>query len=315
MTIGFGQRLAQAFDSAGQLCVGIDPHSYLLAEWNLPDTAVGARDLAMRVVDAAVGQAAIVKPQVAFFERFGSAGYSALEDVFAAAHSAGLLVIADAKRGDVGSTVEAYGQAWLTPGSPLEADAMTVSAYQGLGSLAAPLELAERHGKGLFVLAATSNPEAAGLQTAELVADAGPGQAGAGKAGTGKTGTGRTVAASIVDDVIGWNQQHGQAIGSIGVVLGATVDLGDYGISLDSLATQPATPILAPGFGHQGARYDQLGTLFGAAAPYVVVSASRSILSAGPDGIAAAIGAQASEVAAIRRTSLRRTSQGDQWSE
>jgi orotidine-5'-phosphate decarboxylase len=307
MTVGFGVRLADAFDAAGPLCVGIDPHGYLLAEWNLPDTAAGARELALRVVDAAVGQAAIVKPQVAFFERFGSAGYSALEDVFVAARSAGLLVIADAKRGDVGSTVEAYGQAWLTPGSPLEADAMTISAYQGLGSLAAPMELAERHGKGLFVLAATSNPEAAALQTAELVA------------GTGirKAGTGKSVAASIVDDVIEWNQRHGQAIGSIGVVLGATVDLNDYGVSLDSFAGSgaSATPILAPGFGHQGARYDQLGTLFGPAAPYVVVSASRSILSAGPDGIAAAIGEQAREVAAVRRISLRRTSQGDQWSE
>jgi orotidine-5'-phosphate decarboxylase len=305
MTIGFGQRLAQAFDAAGQLCVGIDPHGYLLAEWNLPDTAVGARELALRVVDAAVGQAAIVKPQVAFFERFGAAGYSALEDVLVVARAAGLLVIADAKRGDVGSTVEAYGQAWLTPGSPLEADAMTISAYQGLGSLAAPMELAERHGKGLFVLAATSNPEAAALQTAALVAE---------------EGKGRTVARSIVDDVIGWNQQHGQAIGSIGVVLGATVALNDYGVSLDALsgtalsgtglATHPATPILAPGFGHQGARYDQLETLFGPAAQYVVVSASRSILSAGPDGIAAAIQAQAREVAAVRRSS-----QGDQWSE
>ncbi|MCU1582579.1 MAG: pyrF [Microbacteriaceae bacterium] len=309
-TIGFGKRLADAFDTAGQLCVGIDPHGYLLAEWNLPDTALGAREFSLRVVDAAVGRAAIVKPQVAFFERFGAAGYSALEDVLAVARSAGLLVIADAKRGDVGSTVEAYGQAWLTPGSPLEADAMTISAYQGLGSLSAPMELAERFGKGLFVLAATSNPEAASLQTAALAAE---------------VHRGKTVASSIVDDVIGWNQQHGQAIGSVGVVLGATVDLNDYGIRLDALSgtaasidassvnassVNAATPILAPGFGHQGARYDRLGALFGPAAPFVVVSASRSILSAGPDGVAAAIGAQAREVAAVRHTS-----RGDQWSE
>ena len=305
ITIGFGKRLADAFDTAGQLCVGIDPHGYLLAEWNLPDTALGAREFSLRVVDAAVGRAAIVKPQVAFFERFGAAGYSALEDVLAVARSAGLLVIADAKRGDVGSTVEAYGQAWLTPGSPLEADAMTISAYQGLGSLAAPMELAERHDKGLFVLAATSNPEAASLQTAALAAE---------------VNRGKTVASSIVDDVIGWNQQHGQAIGSVGVVLGATVDLNDYGIRLDALSgtaapidassVNAATPILAPGFGHQGARYDRLGALFGPAAPFVVVSASRSILSAGPDGVAAAIGAQAREVAAVRHAS-----RGDQWSE
>jgi orotidine-5'-phosphate decarboxylase len=280
---GFGLRLAEAFAERGQLCVGIDPHSYLLRGWGLTDSADGARELGLRVVDAAFGRAAIVKPQVAFFERFGSAGYAALEKVLGAARAAGLIVIADVKRGDVGTSVEAYAQAWLTPGSPLEADAMTVSAYQGTGSLSQPLELALEHGKGLFLLAATSNPEAAMLQRAKMP-------------------DGGTVAASIVDDVTAWNSDRvsGQPIGSIGVVLGATVDFAAYGIDPAALAADPPTPVLAPGFGHQGARYEQLGALYGAAAAFALVSASRSILSAGPDGIAEAITSQAGEVAAWR---------------
>src|SRR5690606_29705081 len=154
---------------------------------------------------AATGQVAVVKPQVAFCERFGSAGYAALEDVLAAARLAGLLVIADVKRGDVGSTVEAYAQAWLTPGGQLESDAMTVSAYQGVGSLEAPLEMADRHSKGLFVLSATSNPEAAAIQMA-------------------RTEAGDTVASRITHDVAAWNTDHSAGrLGSVGVVIGATV--------------------------------------------------------------------------------------------
>jgi orotidine-5'-phosphate decarboxylase len=275
MTVTFGQRLAGVFQASGRLCVGIDPHSYLLAEWDLPDTAAGVRDFGLRVVEAAHGRTGIVKPQVAFYERHGSAGYAALEDVLAAARAAGLLVIADAKRGDVGTSVEAYGQAWLTPGSPLEADAMTISAYQGTGSIAAPRDLAVAGGKGLFVLAATSNPEAAAVQTARLASST------------------KSVAASIVDDVQDWNR-GATPLGSVGVVIGATIDMRAYGIEPSALA---ATPVLAPGFGHQGARLGDVATLFGAASAGVIVSSSRAVLGAGPKGIAAAIAAQNTEIA------------------
>jgi len=275
MTVTFGQRLAGVFQASGRLCVGIDPHSYLLAEWDLPDTAAGVRDFGLRVVEAAHGRTGIVKPQVAFYERHGSAGYAALEDVLAAARAAGLLVIADAKRGDVGTSVEAYGQAWLTPGSPLEADAMTISAYQGTGSIAAPRDLAVACGKGLFVLAATSNPEAAAVQTARLASST------------------KSVAASIVDDVQDWNR-GATPLGSVGVVIGATIDMRAYGIEPSALA---ATPVLAPGFGHQGARLGDVATLFGAASAGVIVSSSRAVLGAGPKGIAAAIAAQNTEIA------------------
>jgi orotidine-5'-phosphate decarboxylase len=239
----------------------------------------------MRVVSAAAGRVGIVKPQVAFFERFGAAGYAALEDVLAAARSAGLLVIADVKRGDVGSTVEAYGQAWLTPGSPLEADALTATAYQGVGSLAAPLALARQNGKGVFVLAATSNPEAAIIQRALVVRD-------------GETAS---VARVIIDDVTRFNDEaasastHPERVGSIGVVLGATLDLSSFGIDIDT-AHRPALPVLAPGFGHQGAALRDAAGIYGSMLDTTIVSESREVLSAGPDGIVDAITARADEV-------------------
>ena len=268
----FGERLQAAFDAGGNLCVGIDPHAFLLAEWNLTDDAAGLREFGLRVVDAAATRVAIVKPQVAFFERHGSAGFAALEEVLRAARAAGLLVIADAKRGDIGSTFDGYAAAWLTPGSPLEADALTVSPYLGIGSVEGPRTIAAQHGKGLFVLAATSNPEALGLQTS-------------------RGASGSTVAAGIVEEVQHWNSADA-GLGSVGIVLGATLALDDFGI-----ADLGNTPVLAPGFGHQGAQVSDLRSLYGTAAGNVLVSASRSILAAGPSGIAAAIEQQATEVA------------------
>lgn len=286
---GFGERLTEVIAARGRLCVGIDPHSWLLRQWNLPDDARGARDLGLRVVDAASGRCGIVKPQIAFFERHGSAGYVALEEVLAAAREAGLLTIADVKRGDVGSSVEAYGEAWLTPVSPLETDAITLSAYQGVGSLGAPLAQARSAGKGAFVLAATSNPEALSTQTAVIA--------------EGSRG-GRSVAAGIVADVREWNTTGSDeaARGDVGVVIGATVALDRYGISPSDLADMP---ILAPGFGHQGARLADIDVLFGAAAPLTVASVSRSILEAGPDGLADAV---ASHAAQLTPTASRRAS-------
>ena len=280
----FGDRLAAVVADRGRLCVGIDPHAHLLAEWDLPDSAAGAREFGLAVVEAATGRAGAVKPQVAFFERFGSAGYAALEEVIAAARAAGLLVIADAKRGDIGTSVAAYGEAWLTPGSPLEADAMTISAFQGVGSIAEPMRLAERNGKGLFVLAATSNPEAAALQQAVVA--------------TGPR-AGMTVARAIIEDVHAFNQvQPPHALGTVGLVLGATLDLGAYGIDISSSRT-PALPVLAPGFGHQGADVKDIDRVYGAFAPGVIVSESRGLLSAGRDGLATAIGRRAEEVRAV----------------
>jgi orotidine-5'-phosphate decarboxylase len=275
----FADRLGAAFTEHGHLCVGIDPHEYLLAEWGLPVSAVGAHEFGLRVVEACVGRVGIVKPQVAFYERFGSIGYRVLEDVLKEARNAGLIVIADVKRGDLGSTIEAYGQAWLTPDAPLEADAMTISAFQGFGALRSPLDIAARYGKGLFVLAATSNPEALAVQTAVIQREA---QAG------------KSLAGGLASRVVNWNRTHSEGpIGSIGVVLGATVDFTDFGINLAELAESPAAPILAPGFGYQGAQFADVKRLFGVAAATTIVTASRSILAAGPAGLGDAIARQA----------------------
>ena len=278
MTQTFGEKLLRTFAASGHLCVGIDPHPYLLESWNLPDSGRGLREFGLKTVEAAAGRAGIVKPQVAFFERHGSSGYEALERTLAAARDAGLLVIADVKRGDVGSSVEAYAQSWLRKDSPLEADAMTVSAYQGVGSLEAPMILAREFGKGLFVLAATSNPEAAAVQTAIVQ--------------RGELAH-RSVAASIVAEV---NRGNAGQLGSYGVVVGATVALADFGLGPADLA---ATPVLSPGFGFQGAGFESIPKLFGSAAGNVIVSSSREILEAGPDGIRSAIELQSGRLAEV----------------
>jgi orotidine-5'-phosphate decarboxylase len=272
----FGARLARAFRERGHLCVGIDPHRSLLDAWGLADDARGLEEFGLRVVEATAGRAGIVKPQVAFFERHGSAGYAALERVLAAARDAGLLVIADAKRGDIGSTVDAYGAAWLAPDSPLCADAVTLTAYTGVGSLDGVRAAAEAWGAGVFVLAATSNPEARELQRAVLPADA-PADAA------------RTVARGIQDAAVAANGPLDDASadpGAFGLVIGATVDAADAGLDLGQLTR---TPILAPGFGHQGALLGDVRQLFGPAAGVVIASASRSILQAGPRRVAEAV--------------------------
>lgn len=289
--VSFGERLEQVFATHGQLCVGIDPHAWLLSDWGLPDSAAGAEAFGRKVVETSAGSVGIVKPQVAFFERFGSTGYAALERILTDARSAGLLVIADVKRGDLGTSVEAYGDAWLRPGSPLEVDAITVSAYLGVGTLDAPLALAAEGGKGLFLLSATSNPEGADIQSA-VVAHG--------------SRAGLTVARAILDDVAERNARESASalgstvLGSIGVVLGATLDLATFGIDIAAAPSRALTPILAPGFGHQGANIADLRVLYGGYAPGVIVSESRSVLSAGPDRLAEAIVRRVAEIGAAR---------------
>lgn len=275
-TAPFGERLAGAIALRGPLCVGIDPHEYLLDDWGLPQSSIGVHEFGMRVLEACVGEVGVIKPQVAFYERHGSGGYRALEDLLSAARDQGILVIADAKRGDLGSTLSAYAEGWLTPGSPLEADAVTVSPYLGFGSLEVVFEAAQEAGKGAFVLAATSNPEAAALQTSVV------------REGED---SGSTVAGAIASQVTRHNSaiSSGARLGSIGVVLGATVDFDRLGVDVDALAASPGTPILAPGFGHQGARVENLRALFGASAPNTLVAESRSILEAGPARIRDAV--------------------------
>ncbi|WP_258369791.1 MULTISPECIES: orotidine-5'-phosphate decarboxylase [unclassified Curtobacterium] len=277
----FGVRLASAMGERSPLCVGIDPHAATLAAWGLARDEQGLTAFGATMVDAAAGRAAIVKPQVAFFEAAGVAGYRALDATVRRARDAGLLVVADVKRGDIGTTGDDYALAWLDRDGPFAADAMTVSPYLGYGSLRGTVDVARRNGAGVFVLAATSNPEARVLQTA-VVAE-GP-------------RTGRTVAAGIVLDVADDNRSVGdQALGDVGLVLGATLHLDDFGIDADAIGS---APVLAPGFGAQGARIEDLRALYGARAEQVLVSESRGLLTDGPDGVAALVTARADRIRA-----------------
>lgn len=271
--MSFGDRLLGVFDDVGRLCVGIDPHESLLTAWGLPVSAAGVRDFGLRVVEASAGVAGIVKPQVAFFERFGSAGFAALEEVLAAARSAGLVVIGDVKRGEIGSSMAGYAAAWLSVGGPLEVDALTLNPYLGVEDLHDTFAVAAAAGKGAFVLSATSNPAGARVQSMRAV-------------------DGRTLARTVLDDVVAWNRWTGDALGPIGVVIGATVELASAG--LDDVARP--LPVLAPGFGHQGARTGEARQIYGNLSGGVIVSESRSLLLAGPDGISHAIVERAAEV-------------------
>lgn len=277
-TPGFGDRLDAAFAEFGHLCVGIDPHPFLLNEWMYEDTPRGLREFSLRIVDACAGQVGVIKPQVAFFERHGAQGYLALEALMERARDAGLIVIADAKRGDIGSTMQAYAQSWLAAGVPLEADALTVSPYLGVGALHETVDIALANNKGVFILAATSNPEAAVLQTSRV--SQGDLQ-------------GETVAASVLSAVSRWSTEREPGM-SVGAVLGATLDLPALGIQPGDY---PAVPVLAPGFGFQGARVEDACSLFGPLSERLIVSETRSVLSAGREAISEAVKRRADEVA------------------
>ena len=255
---GFGARLAEAKALRGPLCLGIDPHPALLEAWGLPTTPDGLAAFCDTCIEAFAGFA-VVKPQVAFFEAYGSLGYAVLERTITALGAAGVLVLADAKRGDIGTTMAAYAAAWAGE-SPLAADAVTASPYLGFGSLRPLLETAAAHDRGVFVVAASSNPEGATVQHAEF--------------------DGRSVAQLIVDQaaVINKSAAHSSnsgELGYVGVVVGATVfqppDLSALG-----------GPVLVPGIGAQGGRPEALAGLGGAEPGQLLPAVSREVLRAGP---------------------------------
>ncbi|MFF4379739.1 orotidine-5'-phosphate decarboxylase [Kitasatospora sp. NPDC001547] len=251
----FGARLRRALDTRGQLCVGIDPHASLLAAWGLGDDLAGLETFSRTVVEALADRVAVLKPQAAFFERFGSKGVAVLERTVEEARAAGALVLMDAKRGDIGSTMAAYAEAFLSPGSPLFSDALTVSPYLGFGSLRPALDLAREQGCGVFALALTSNPEGAEVQRA-VGAD------------------GEPVAATVLRRLAAENE-GAAPLGSFGAVVGAT--LADAGVDLAVNG-----PLLAPGIGAQGATMADLPRVFGASVINVVPSVSRDVLRHGP---------------------------------
>ncbi len=265
MTEGFADRVARAVAATGPLCAGIDPSSDLLDHWGLDDTPAGLETFGMRCVEAFAGVVPVVKPQVAFFERMGSAGIAVLESVLAACREAGLLSIADAKRGDIGTTMAAYAAAWLDPASPLVADAVTAVAYLGTGALRPAFDLAAAGGRGVIVVVRSSNPEGRALQEART-------------AGPGGGATGPAVEDLLLGEIATLNRGGLPVAGTVGAVIGATrepsaFDVGGLG-----------GVILAPGLGAQGGTAEGTAQLFaGCARGTVLPSASRSLLVSGPD--------------------------------
>jgi orotidine-5'-phosphate decarboxylase len=253
----FGARLRRAMDKRGPLCVGLDPHPSLLSAWGLRDDPDGLATFCGRVVEAVGDRVAIVKPQSAFFERHGSRGIATLESTIRQLKDAGALVLLDVKRGDIGSTVRAYADAYLNPSSPLYVDAITASPYLGVGSLAPMFETAAAHGGGVFVLALTSNPEGPYVQHA-VAAD------------------GRTVAQSVIDEISQLNR-GAEPLGSFGLVVGATVGVTGHDLS------GVGGPMLAPGLGAQGATPDDLRRVFSENVSAVLPAYSREVLNHGPD--------------------------------
>lgn len=255
----FGARLHAAMRDRGPLCAGIDPHAGLLREWGLGDDVAGLERFALTAAEALAPRVAVVKPQSAFYERFGSRGIAVLERLVSTCREAGALVLLDVKRGDIGSTSQAYADAYFDPASPLAVDAITASPYLGFGSLEPMIDTARKHDAGVFVLALTSNKEGPEVQEAT------------------------TPEGAVADLVLARLRELNGAsepLGSFGAVIGATIEGGrnfDFG-----------GPILAPGFGAQGGTIDDLRRIFGRAVGHVLPSTSRELLRQGPDGLASA---------------------------
>ena len=248
---GWGERLAAAVESrSSQVVLGLDPDPA-----RVPGGSEGARAFCRRAIAAAGPACVAAKIQLASFERFGAAGWEAFERVAAAAADAGLLVIADAKRGDVDVTSRAYAAAFLR--SPI--DALTINPMLGGDAVAPFLEGTEPGARGLFALVRTSNPGAAELQDLELA-----------KGGLWHEEVARRVAvwgADSVDD---------SGLSSLGAVVGATVPERMAALR----ALMPHQVFLIPGVGAQGGRPEDLGPAFGGRPAGALVAASRSIIFA-----------------------------------
>ncbi len=254
----FVTRLQQAIAAHSPLCVGIDPSSALLKSCGLPDSAQGAYEFGKRVLEAAQFELSIVKPQSAFFERFGSDGVRAMEQLAQLARSRGVLVLLDGKRGDIDTTAEAYAAGYFSPASPLRVDAVTTHAYLGFAALEKFLDIAIRNDGGVFVVVRSSNPEGRELQTAQQT-------------------NGETVAGNLCRQITERNRRTGGAgPGPIGAVVGATCE-----DAAETVAAMPSAFILAPGVGAQGATIHDVLTRMPAARGRVLPNVSRAILANG----------------------------------
>jgi orotidine-5'-phosphate decarboxylase len=265
----FGDRVAEAVDrKRSQLVVGLDPVTELLPVELAGDAHLGRAEAAEAfarfcrgVIDAVAPYVVGVKPQLAFFEALGSDGMRAFEEVCAYARTAGLIVVADAKRGDIGSTARAYAAAYLEPrdGQPPLADAMTVSPYLGRDSIEPFLAACRREGAGIFCLVKTSNEGVADVQDVVL-------------------SDGRPLWHHVATLVAEWGEDlvGDRGLSSVGAVVGATHPdaVGEARRLL------PRSVLLLPGIGAQGAGPADVAGAFTSGPASALVAASRSVLYA-----------------------------------
>lgn len=257
----FALRFANLASERSPFCLGIDPSKDLLTRWGLPDTAGGLAGFCERVAQAAGDRVALVKPQSAFFERHGPAGLQVLQQVMRHFQGVGTLTLLDVKRGDIGSTMDAYAESLFGEGSAYRADAATFSPYLGLGALVKTIERARASGAFAFLVVRSSNPEGTSLQTS-----------------TGADG--RTVAEALADGIRELNEKGGPGSPPVaGAVMGATLPPSDRGV-VERLG---GALLLTPGIGAQGAGFEDLRRLFAGREAQVIPTATRSVLEAGPD--------------------------------
>lgn len=255
----FAERFADLSIHRSPLCLGLDPSPELLRHWGLAEDPAGLRSFCGRVLEAADGLVAVIKPQSGFFERFGPEGMAELAAVNAQIRSRGALCLIDAKRGDLAGTMAGYAAAMLGAGSGFGGDAVTVSAYLGLDALRPVFDRAAATGTGVFVVVRSSNPEGRALQSA-------------------RHADGRTVAEALADGITAWNAARGPGVGPVGAVVGATIDPAEAAL-IDRL---PHSLLLAPGIGPQGAAMADVAANFSAARGRVLPLVSRAVLRAGP---------------------------------
>jgi orotidine-5'-phosphate decarboxylase len=258
-TMSFARRFAAVRAAQGPLVFGLDPSADVLDSWELGDSADGLDRFADIVLAAAAGPVGLVKPQSAFYERHGWRGVRTLQRLVASARSAGLLVVLDIKRGDVGTTNDAYAEAYLGKGAPLAADAITVHPYLGLSAMSSFVSRAAESGSCLLVVTRSSNPDGRAIQAAT-------------------SARGASVEQQLLRDIGALNARLAPGeIGPVGAVIGPT----RLQPELDLAAANCL--FLAPGVGVQGATPADVAAVFAACRDRVMPSASRSLLSAGPD--------------------------------
>ncbi len=258
MDQNFAERLSERIRDVGPLCVGIDPSRRLLSAWGRDNDEVGLEYAALTMLHAAIGAAAAVKPQVAYFERFGSVGFRVLERLISEARDAEILVVADAKRGDIDSTNDGYAEAWMDPHSPLAADAVTVHPYLGFGALHPFIERTRHSGRGVFVVVASSNEEGREIQHAT-------------------TANGELVEDALLRAIAEVNESA-DGLGGVGAVVGATRGRPHFALE------QLRGPYLVPGVGAQGASAEHVARLFERCPTgSVLANVARAIGDAGPE--------------------------------